>query len=174
MAKIYTKKGDTGHTQVYLEKTERLIKSDEILTVYGDLDELNSNIGLLISVSKPPNPLLSTIQNALFEVGFAISATTSLTIEDVAAIEDEIDRLSTKLPPQRAFILPGGTVSASHSHICRAVCRRAERSLVALSEKHQIPAVIMQFINRLSDYFFILARYENATNGVEDVEKISR
>ncbi|MCW8090617.1 cob(I)yrinic acid a,c-diamide adenosyltransferase [Alteromonas sp. ASW11-130] len=174
MSKIYTKKGDQGHTQVYLEKTERLAKSDEILQVYGELDELNCHIGLLISLSKTPNPLLSSLQNQLFEVGFAISATSTLSEEDVQAIETEIDRLSQDIPEQRSFILPGGAVSASQSHICRAVCRRAERALVALSEKHQVPAVILQFINRLSDYFFVLARYENAVSGVKDVEKVSR
>ncbi|NMH58756.1 cob(I)yrinic acid a,c-diamide adenosyltransferase [Alteromonas ponticola] len=174
MVKIYTKKGDAGQTQIYLSKAERVAKSDEILQVYGDLDELNCHIGLLISVSKAPNRLLSTIQNQLFEVGFAISATTSLTAEDVSAIENEIDHLSRRLAEQRSFILPGGTTAASQSHVCRAVCRRAERALVTLSEQHQVPAVILQFINRLSDYFFVLARYENAISGVDDIEKVAR
>ncbi len=173
MAKIYTKAGDKGLTQIYLEKAQRLPKSNEILQVYGDLDELNSHVGLLISVSKTPNPLLSTIQNLLFEVGFAISATTTLTSADVTMLEAEIDRLSQTLPEQQSFILPGGTSSASQGHVCRAVCRRAERALVALAEQHQVPAVILQFINRLSDYFFVLARYENAISGVEDVKKVS-
>ncbi len=174
MPRIYTKTGDKGHTQVYLQQAQRLPKSNEILQVYGELDELNCHVGLLISLSKTPNPLLASIQNLLFEVGFAISATTTLTPEDVAALETEIDRLSEKLPEQQSFILPGGTSSASQSHICRAVCRRAERALVALTETHEVPAVILQFINRLSDYFFVLARYENAISGVDDVKKISR
>lgn len=167
--KIYTKGGDQGHTQIYTDQPIRMSKADPVLECYGTLDELNAHVGMLLchSGSSSEGALLVRTQRLLFHIGFAISADSKLTQADVAELETHIDSLQGILPVQTSFILPNGCVAACQAHICRTLARRAERALVAVSEQHQVPAVCLQYINRLSDYFFVLARHENALAGVE-------
>jgi cob(I)alamin adenosyltransferase len=174
--KIYTKGGDQGQTQIYADQVLRLSKSDSVLDCYGTLDELNAHIGLLRSYINQDNALsivgkqLEPIQQALFQIGFAISAATKLVDQDVKNLEHEIDRLQALLSTQTSFILPGGCIAASQAHVCRTVARRAERNLVALIPEHTIPAICLQFINRLSDYLFVIARSLNHESGVNDIK----
>lgn len=167
--KIYTRGGDKGNTQIYVDKPVRVDKDDIILACYGDLDELNSHTGLLLSLTgETEKETLLTIQRLLFQAGFAISATSSLSDSDVRQLEERIDALTTHLTPQTHFILPGGSQAAAQAHVCRAVCRRAERTLKALSRVHDVPDVLTAFLNRLSDYFFTVARYINHQTGIAD------
>lgn len=167
--KIYTRKGDDGNTQVYAGEPSRVEKDDVILACYGDIDELNSHLGLLVNFCHENEcELITDIQRELFQVGFAISATTSLTQEHVDTLEQHIDKLQAALPPQQYFILPGGCQAAAQAHVCRAVCRRAERSLTTLRRHHEVPDIVARYLNRLSDYLFSLARHLNFTAGVAD------
>lgn len=168
--KIYTRGGDAGQTRIYADKPIRVGKDDLILASYGDIDELNSQIGLLVAQTEQEKVTLQTVQYNLFQLGYLISATSSLGEKQVTQLENDIDRLSALLPAQRQFILPGGCVAAAQAHVCRTVCRRAERTLVALSHQHDVPATALAYINRLSDYLFVLARYCNHQAGVADVE----
>ena len=171
--KIYTKGGDQGQTQIYADKVVRLSKSDAVLNCYGTLDELNAHIGLLSSHIQQPIPAkaqLQAIQKALFEIGFAISATTKLTQQDVVELEQQIDTMQATLSAQNSFILPGGCTAAAQAHVCRTVARRAERHLVELTAAHEVPSICLQFINRLSDYLFVLARFLNQDAGVSDIK----
>jgi len=174
--KIYTKGGDQGHTQIYADKVLRLSKSDSVLDCYGTLDELNAHLGLLLSyiardhLSSSVGAQLESIQHALFQIGFAISAASKLVTQDVEKLEHEIDRLQALLAPQTSFILPGGCIAAAQAHVCRTVARRAERNLVALIPDHQVPGVCLQYINRLSDYLFVVARSLNHGAGVDDIK----
>lgn len=168
--KIYTRTGDSGHTQIYADKAQRVSKDDLILDCYGNIDELNCHIGVLVTqVKEALHSTLHAKQRHLFQIGFAISATTTLTDSDVTALEQEIDTLSATLAPQTRFILPGGSPAAATAHLCRAVCRRAERSLVGLSHEYPVPETVLAYINRLSDYFFTLARHLNVAAGTEDI-----
>lgn len=171
--KIYTKTGDKGETQVYATQTLRLRKDDPILESYGTLDEFNAHVGLLNSLiehekTKTLKAQLSEIQQAIFQIGFAISADTKIDDEDVNHLELWIDTMTQELPPQTHFILPGGTQAASQAHICRTVARRAERQLVRLQDAHPVPSICIQYINRLSDYFFVSARWLNQQKSVEE------
>ncbi|MCV2885192.1 cob(I)yrinic acid a,c-diamide adenosyltransferase [Aestuariibacter sp. AA17] len=168
--KIYTKKGDQGETQVYIGDAKRKSKADPILHCYGCLDELNAHIGLLVSLLSPSkfDAQLEQIQRNLFQIGFAISATSALTDNDLAMLENQIDVLSDTLPPQTHFILPGGCQQAAQAHVCRTIARRAERELVNLANDHDVPALTLSYINRLSDYFFVLARSLNHENAIAD------
>jgi cob(I)alamin adenosyltransferase len=174
--KIYTKGGDKGQTQIYADKVIRLNKDDQVLECYGTLDELNAHVGLLSSYVEQAHAQssiaaqLAPIQQALFQIGFAVSASTKLSQQDVANLEQQIDQLQLTLPEQVSFILPGGCIAASQAHVCRTVARRAERELVALLEHHPVPEVCLQFINRLSDYLFVVARTLNHELGLSDIK----
>lgn len=169
--KIYTKSGDKGETQIYVDQVVRVSKSDAILECYGTLDELNAHVGLLTSQLRDNfTQELQQIQQTLFHIGFAISANDKLTEADIQNLEQQIDQMQSQLPAQTSFILPGGTQAAAQAHICRTVARRAERTLVAVSQEHQVSELCLQYINRLSDYFFVLARYLNHAQGVEDIK----
>lgn len=170
--KIYTKTGDAGQTQVYVDKPIRVSKHDPLIECYGAIDELNAHMGLLHAqlqehwshhTSEHGVSLnwLTRIQNNLFSAGFAMSASSRLPELAVAELEQQIDTMQLVLPPQTQFILPGGSVFASQAHVCRTVCRRAERQLVSASEHIDIAAPVLQFINRLSDWLFVFARYVN-------------
>ncbi len=182
--KIYTRGGDGGQTRIYADKPVKVAKSDVILDCYGDIDELNSHVGLLACYcqSRDTDPdgalqeteWLQQIQQNLFQLGYAISATSTLSEADISALEQRIDALSESLAPQRHFILPGGHVSAAQAHVCRTVCRRAERTLVAAGLAHPVPATTLAYINRLSDYFFVLARSLNHNAGTSDIQVPSR
>lgn len=183
--KIYTKTGDNGKTS--LCDGSRLPKDDIRIEAYGTLDELNANIGLLIAMLQSDTPeknlahdnklteRLEEIQAELFVIGTELAYTECKvktivsTKEMINKIEVDIDLMASQLPTQHHFILPGGTLSAAQSHVCRTVCRRAERRIVTLSQMTTYPAEILEFVNRLSDYLFILSRYLN--NNSEKGEK---
>ena len=170
--KIYTKSGDKGHTQVYVDKPVRVTKCDAVIEVYGALDELNAHIGLLCSSYSDDidtQQKLQTIQRAIFESGYALSASSKLTTADIDSLEQDIDRMTAEIAPQTAFILPGGSSTASQAHVCRTVCRRAERTLVSLQQEQDISEIVLAYINRLSDWLFVFARWTNHHNGNLDV-----
>lgn len=175
--KIYTKTGDKGKTS--LCDGSRLPKDDMRIEAYGTLDELNANIGLLIAMLQSDTPKespahdnklterLEAIQAELFVIGTELAYTECKvktivsTKEMIKKIESDIDLMASQLPTHHHFILPGGTLSAAQSHVCRTICRRAERRIVTLSQMTTYPAEILEFVNRLSDYLFILSRYLN-------------
>lgn len=169
--KIYTKTGDRGQTS--LVGGQRVSKCCDRLESYGTVDELNSQIGLLVTYcsDKQDADFLTDVQGKLFVVGGYLATDNSkrevrtgniVTAEMVQAIENEIDRLDTLLPPIKLFILPGGCRGAAVAHVCRCVCRRAERCILRLIEcGAEVDENVTAYINRLSDYLFILARKIN-------------
>lgn len=173
--KIYTKTGDGGETSLF--GGERVKKFDDRVDAYGTIDELNANIALLSDIvdDERVKNFLVFIENKLFDVGAVFAAGSSLdkingvVEEDVARVEREIDFMGEYLPAMRGFILPGGCYQNSVCHIARTVCRRAERAVLkvcATDSKKQQDAVV--FINRLSDYLFMLSRYISKQHGVAE------
>lgn len=160
LSKIYTKTGDDGTTG--LGDGSRVKKDSTRVEAMGDIDELNCGIGLLRAEDLPGaiDVLLRQIQNALFDLGgeLSIPDSTIFTPEIIEKIEIEIDRYNEILPPLKEFLIPAGSRGVAISHLCRSVCRRAERKLVKLSESEDVRVESRMFINRLSDYFFVLAR----------------
>ncbi|WP_296047921.1 cob(I)yrinic acid a,c-diamide adenosyltransferase [uncultured Alteromonas sp.] len=174
--KIYTKTGDQGETQLYVNKPQKVAKDDAIIECYGSLDELNAQIGLLSARlqedklgSDSDIAMLATIQNALFSVGFAVSASSSLASDAVIDLESHIDVMQADLPAQTSFILPGGCVAAAQAHVCRTVCRRAERRMISMAKHTEVAELAQQYVNRLSDWLYVFARYLNAQAKVADV-----
>lgn len=174
--KIYTKTGDEGKTGLF--GGGRILKSELRIESYGTVDELNAVIGLLRDhlSEETLRSVLFTIQNRLFTIGAHLAtepgkegAAPDLLVEDVQLLEEEMDRMDESLEPLRNFILPGGHPSISYCHLARTVCRRAERRAVALAQLEEVPAILIQYLNRLSDYFFILGRYQAKAIGVEEV-----
>lgn len=164
--KIYTKTGDAGTTALF--GGARVLKSHERIEAYGTVDELNSFIGLLRDqpVNHAYQDILIQIQNRLFTIG-AILATEPgnekvkvphLIDRDVEALEAAIDAMDAHLPPLRNFILPGGHESVSFGHVARTVCRRAERLIIALDAHERVDPLVIRYMNRLSDYLFVLCR----------------
>ena len=176
--KIYTKKGDKGKTQLLGGSV--VDKSHSRLECYGSIDELNAHIGNLYDqkISARNKTFLLIIQNQLFNLGSIISSDGKKTTiklpeisnKDIHMIEKEIDRIDTYLPKLNAFILPSGKDTCSKCHIARTVCRRAERNLVALTKESEIKYIYIKYLNRLSDYLFVLARDILFTHGVKEVE----
>ena len=176
--KIYTKTGDKGETG--LLGGERVKKNNPRLKAYGAADELNSNIGYLISLTEdePLKKELKAIQKTLFTLGSLLAAPPDsknfktlpkLESEDIVRLESIIDEREDILPPLTAFILPGGSPAAAYCQVVRAVCRRFERELVEMRVgKVDFPEVILIYANRLSDYFFVLSRFINYKMGIED------
>lgn len=169
---IYTKSGDNGETSLF--DGSRVLKSDVRVELLGRIDELNSYLGLLISCLNYETPILSKIQSLLFNLGAEI-ANPKVKKGDfydcsnfVVTLEEEIDKMTAELPPLKAFILPGGSQASSHSHITRAICRGVERLYWQFDGEKNASAG--KFLNRLSDYFFTLARFLNFKAGVADVE----
>jgi cob(I)alamin adenosyltransferase len=164
--RIYTKTGDKGETALFGGR--RVPKSHLRVDAYGTVDELNSFIGLLRDAAEDPTvcTMLETVQHRLFTVGAHLASdpakqlpTPDLLPADIKLLEDDMDAMDTKLPPLRNFILPGGHLTVSYCHICRTVCRRAERLSVALAQSGEpIEDIVLQYLNRLSDWFFVLAR----------------
>ncbi|MDI9356210.1 MAG: cob(I)yrinic acid a,c-diamide adenosyltransferase [Chitinophagaceae bacterium] len=162
--KIYTKTGDTGKTSL-LEGT-RVSKTDIRIEAYGNVDELNSYIGMLRDqeINKKRVEFLMEIQNTLFIIGSTLAQRTQkytipeIKQEYITSLEKEIDTLETFLPPLKNFIIPGGNMAISFTHIARTVCRRTERYVVRLQEVETINPLILQYLNRLSDYLFVLSR----------------
>jgi cob(I)alamin adenosyltransferase len=164
--KIYTKTGDDGTTALFGGK--RVLKSAARIEAYGTIDELNAHTGLLRDqeVNQKRDDVLVEIQDRLFTIGALLAAEPGnenvkvppLDERDVLFLEKQIDTMDAELPPLKSFILPGGHVSVSVCHIARTVCRRAERRVNALDQAEKIDALIIKYINRLSDYFFVLGR----------------
>ncbi len=173
---IYTKTGDKGKTS--LVGGTRVDKTHIRLEAYGTIDELNSFIGwMMTSMSNEENlRFLQYVQHKLFTVGSYLATETEamppkaasiITEEDIKKIESEIDHLDAELPQLRQFILPGGSESGSRAHICRTVCRRAERRMYDVRTQFPVEDDVMKFVNRLSDYLFVLSRTESIKNGKE-------
>ena len=176
---IYTKTGDKGKTS--LVGGERVSKAHVRIESYGTVDELNSFIGLLMTSLDDEKDLdfLRFIQHKLFTIGSYLATDqehTELKIESkvmpetITRIEGEIDRIDNELPKMRSFILPGGSRSASLAHVCRTVCRRAERQIYHLAETAKVEEPVLVFMNRLSDYLFVLARKECIKNNGEEIK----
>lgn len=175
--KIYTKTGDRGTTALLGGK--RVSKAHVRLEAYGTVDELNAYIGLLRDqeVNKGRRTLLKTIQDNLFVVGANLATVPGkdlqkvpvLLPEDVGLLEQEIDRMEQELPALKNFILPGGHQAVSFCHVARTVCRRAERNTVLLAEAEEVAEIMIAYLNRLSDYLFVLARKMGQELGAEEV-----
>jgi cob(I)alamin adenosyltransferase len=159
LTKIYTRTGDSGETGT--ADGARISKNHSLIHAQGDIDELNSLLGLLGSKLDKPEliDVISKIQNDLFELGAEISLSQlRLNQDHVAYLEHKLDSLNAELPALKEFILPGGGEAASVCHLARAVCRRAERNLVALDIEKPLGGQALAYINRLSDLLFVLAR----------------
>ncbi len=175
--KIYTKSGDQGETSLYGGK--RVSKADIRIESYGTVDELNSYMGLLgdLEVNKGRKLLLKEIQDRLFTIGAALAADPDkpklkkpdLLESDVELLEREIDLMQEQLPEMKSFILPGGHQHVSFCHLARTVCRRAERLVILLTETDPVEIVIMMYLNRLSDFLFVLSRKMTMELGVEEI-----
>jgi len=176
--KIYTKQGDGGFTR--LANGKGLSKSDFRLEAIGDIDELNSHLGLLIcKVDTELASKLQAIQSSLFVLGAHVASDSKdslgnmelISLHDIVAMEDNIDALDAQLEPMRFFILPGGHDSIATAQIVRTVCRRAERSLIRWVEasEHKDYEVAMAYLNRLSDYLFMICRYLHHSLGIPEI-----
>lgn len=174
ITKVYTKTGDEGNTS--LVGGIRISKADVRLEAYGTVDELNSHIGLLDAyvTDETIDAVLTRIQSDLFIVGTHLATDQSQTPlypsailpeGEIEYIEKEIDKILAELPEKLGFVLPGGSISASQAHVCRTVSRRAERYVIRLSQEATVGKEILQFLNRLSDYFFVLAKKLNNIEG---------
>lgn len=164
--KIYTKKGDKGTTQ--LIGGTRVPKSALRIEAYGTIDELNSYIGLIRDqeIDQTYREQLIEIQDRLFTLGALLAADPSkktmelpqLIDEDTLFLEKSIDAMETELEPMKNFILPGGHTTVSYTHIARCVCRRSERIISELSSEDMVSPIVLAYVNRLSDYLFVLSR----------------
>lgn len=173
LSRIYTRSGDAGDTG--LGDGTRVPKCSARVTTYGEVDELNAVLGLAACQLPDLLAVLRTIQNDLFDVGadLCLPATTNDTAlrvrpEQATRLEGEIDRLNERLEPLRSFVLPGGSPAAAWLHLARTVCRRAERSVVALMQSESVNANVLIYLNRLSDLLFVMARVANG-DGQGDV-----
>jgi len=183
--KIYTKTGDKGETSLF--GGGRVRKNDPRVAAYGEVDELNSVVGVLIAqitatqFASAPDPrealvkFLQTLQNRLFDLGAELAAGDEkfrqklprrIDMTDIVLLEAAIDRMEERLIPLKNFILPGGAIPAAQAHVCRSVSRRAERAMLTANAAD----LLIAFINRVSDYFFVLARHLNSLSGVAEPE----
>ncbi len=172
LTSIITKTGDDGNTA--LGDGTRISKADLRIQAIGDVDELNSQIGLLVSASTLPEDiasLLQQVQHRLFDLGAELSVPGYVTLNEshVLALEEAAQSMQASLPSLREFILPGGCHSAAQAHVCRSVCRRAERSVVALNTAAPVSDAARHYLNRLSDCLFIIARTLNQREGRSDI-----
>ena len=178
ITKVYTKTGDQGETSII--GGIRVKKSCERLEAYGTVDELSSHLGILASMlpDGEDKDLIIRIQNNLFSVCSNLATDQSQTPlydsarlpdGEIQVLEHKVDEIMNLLPERQGFILPGGTQAAAQAHVCRTVCRRAERRIVALSEVTQISPETLQYVNRLSDYLFVLAKKINFNTGVSEI-----
>jgi len=174
--KIYTKTGDQGTTALFGGK--RVSKADLRIDTYGTVDELNSYIGLVRDqeVNRKRNAFLVSIQDSLFVMGSQLATepgntkvkTPHLSEESISQLEKEIDSMDAQLPPMKFFVLPGGHQSVSFCHVARTVCRRAERLTIALHQQESVDPIIIKYLNRLSDYLFVLSRAMASELGIEE------
>jgi cob(I)alamin adenosyltransferase len=175
--KIYTKKGDAGEASLLGGK--RVPKSDIRLMAYGTVDELNSHLGMVRSqkINVYYQDVLLEIQKKLFIIGSNLAKFAESKIElaqisesDIAKLEQEIDKMESSLPPINFFVIPGGNQAVATCHIARSIARRAERMTVALHQVAPVDELILKYLNRLSDYLFVLARSIGYDDGVEEVK----
>lgn len=187
ITKVYTRTGDAGTTS--LVGGVRISKTDVRLEAYGTVDELNSHLGLLIAmIAELPvlvkeqleadSKLLIRIQNNLFRVGTHLATDQSQTPlypyaqlpeDEIEQVEKAVDDIIALLPEKQGFVLPGGSVPAAQCHVCRTVCRRAERNIATLAETATVGPEIMKYVNRLSDYLFILSKKINFNMGCSEI-----
>lgn len=171
LSKIYTRTGDTGTTG--LGDGTRVAKDSLRVVAMGDVDELNSVIGLLLTepVSAKINACLTRVQHDLFDMGgeICMPGYALIKAERVTALETILDEWNDTLMPLKEFILPGGSRAAAYCHLARTVCRRAERQMHTLNAQEKITDISLQYINRLSDLLFVLCRILNKEAGVPDV-----
>lgn len=178
--KIYTKTGDKGNTS--LIGGTKVPKSHLRIEAYGTVDELNSYIGLVKDLLHEQNKIaavLQEVQDRLFTIGSALACDPEKEVKlkipdlfekDITLLEEGIDQMNEELEPMKFFILPGGHPTISHIHIARTVCRRAERNVVALQlSAEDVEPIVLQYLNRLSDYLFVLARYAGHLLDVKDI-----
>ncbi|HWP35998.1 MAG TPA: cob(I)yrinic acid a,c-diamide adenosyltransferase [Gemmatimonadales bacterium] len=176
MSKIYTRTGDTGQTALF--GGGRVSKDHPRVVAYGDVDELNAALGAVLACEPVEfeRQLLEAVQRDLFAIGGQLAAPqpdkvakalakTDLPASRVAELEAAIDRATAELPALTAFVLPGGTMKGALLHVSRTVCRRAERSVVALGRLEHVPPSVITYLNRLSDLLFTLARLTNHRSG---------
>ena len=178
--KIYTRTGDDGTTGLFGGR--RVAKSDPRIECYGTVDELNATLGLAAAAAELPDKLgamLAQVQNELFVIGSHLATpqddtrrlaqVPDLDESAIKRLESQIDAADAELPPLRNFILPGGSEAAARLHLARTVCRRAERLLVEFSGEQAVEPVVLRYLNRLSDWLFVYARWCNHKAGMADV-----
>lgn len=177
ITKVYTKTGDKGTTS--LVGGIRVSKASIRIEAYGTVDELSSQLGLLAALlgDGEQRDVVERIQNTLFNVCSYLATDTVQTplyasaridSSETVFLEQSIDAILADLPERHGFVLPGGTVAAAQAHVCRAICRRAERRIVALSETAEISDAALRYVNRLSDYLFVLAKKLNFMAGMKE------
>jgi cob(I)alamin adenosyltransferase len=176
--KIYTKTGDDGTTSLFAGG--RVPKTHPRVDAYGTVDELNAILGAARAhgVSERADHWLEQTQNHLFHLGADLATPAEaasdhvvrVTVEQVTWLEQSIDRMNDDLPPLKQFILPGGTAGAAMLHVARTVCRRAERCVVELSQQEVVSKQVLPYLNRLSDWLFVLARWENHQAGISEAK----
>lgn len=170
LTKIYTRTGDDGTTG--LADGNRISKASSRIALIGDVDELNSHIGFLrTKCSGDIDTILEGVQNLLFDLGaeLALPEKTLFPESSIPELEKQLDYLNEELEPLKEFILPGGSEAASRAHVARSVCRRAERSAVLLMNEEAINTSIVNYLNRLSDYLFVLARHLNKIDNTTEL-----
>ena len=176
ISKVYTRTGDAGQTSPV--SGTRVDKDDVRVEAYGTIDELNSNLGVLLHSTKLDNPEVIAIvrkaQNKLFNIGGYLANDKAdklygVTQEDVAELERMMDQMNEVIPPAQGFVLPGGTRLSAQADRCRTITRRAERRVVTLAKVAPIDPLVLEYINRLSDFFFVFARFNNIQNQVEEI-----
>jgi cob(I)alamin adenosyltransferase len=181
--KIYTRTGDKGQTG--LLGGTRVPKYHERIEAYGTIDELNSHLGMLRDLAgDQQRELIITIQKKLFSIGSRLASASDEEADkfkvpqvidaDITALEDAMDLMDKELPEMRNFILPGGHVAVSQAHICRTVCRRAERLVVRIAAEEPVPEIILRYLNRLSDLLFVLARWLGYRLGAAEIPWTAR
>lgn len=177
--KIYTKKGDKGETSLF--GGQRVPKNSKRINAYGTVDELNTVIGIAASygLSEKGAGLIEVIQQHLFVLGSDLATPVSSKTRidrigsgEVEFLEKAIDEMEEQLQPLKHFILPGGSATGATLHFARTVCRRAERWIVECSLEEEISETAIQYINRMSDFLFVLARFENQSAGTSETEWI--
>ena len=175
---VYTKTGDKGKTS--LIGGTRVPKNHFRLEAYGTIDELNTFIGMIRSykVDEKSRNQIIDIQNKLFVIGAYLATDANVTNlrdkldyseEIIEGLEKEMDRMENELPPMKHFVLPGGNPGISYCHISRTVCRRAERRILDMAEETEVNPWVIKYVNRLSDYLFVLSRYLSKQNNVDEI-----
>ena len=172
ITRVYTRTGDDGTTS--LARGKRVSKDSPVIGSLGSLDETNSAIGVVLAkgVVHEIDGVLRETQHVLFNIGGELAVTDRdlnlISEKDLQALEENIDRLNSVLPPLKEFVLPGGSPASARLQLARAVCRRAERDLVALSRNEPVNPLFLAYLNRLSDFLSVAARYQNAKDGGDE------